>query len=158
MAQSQPRSYSSMADDAEKAAGNAAGKSGGAAVAAIESVTDKAKELASNAGEFVGQAKEKVQEWAHSATDKVKEAAAATGEFAMHAKDKVKEAATATGEFVVHAKDKVQEMATTAAHSAGEAIHTAGDELTRVVRRYPVQSLLVGAAIGYLLGRATSRS
>jgi ElaB/YqjD/DUF883 family membrane-anchored ribosome-binding protein len=125
-----------MADDVEKAAENTAGK----AVGAIETVTEKAKELASNAGEFVGHAKEKVQEWASTA------------------KDKAKDAAHAAGDYVMHAKDKVQELASNAAQGAGEAIQTAGDELTRVVRRYPMQSLLAGLALGYLLGRATSRS
>lgn len=106
---------------------------GEAAAGAIETAVDKA-------GEFVGHAKEKVQEWAHTASDKVKEAA------------------TATGEMAVHAKDKAQEMATTAIHGAGDALHTAKDELTQAIRRYPIQSVLVSLALGYLVVKATSRS
>lgn len=106
---------------------------------AIDTVADKAKEFAGNAGEFVGHARDKVQEWAHNASDKIKEAASATGEMA------------------VHAKDKAQELASTAVHNAGEAVQNAGHEITNVIRKYPVQSVLIGAALGYLLVKATSK-
>ena len=34
-----------------------------------------------------------------------------------------------------------------------DALETTGKELTRIVRTYPVQSLLIGLAAGYLIGR-----
>jgi len=147
MAYSQSRPYSeenqgSQQQDKEKQQGQQ-GKSGegsGRLAGAIDTVTEKAKELASNAGEMVGHAKEKVQEWAHTA------------------KDKVKEAASHAGEYVGQAKEKVQQFASNAAHGAGEALHSFNDEVTSCVRKYPVQSLLVGMAVGFLIGRATSRS
>jgi ElaB/YqjD/DUF883 family membrane-anchored ribosome-binding protein len=105
---------------------------------AMHNVADKAKEIAGNAGEFVGQAKEKVQEWAHTA------------------KDKIKDAACATGDMAVHAKEKAQEFASTAVHNAGEALQTAGQEVTFLIRKYPIQSVLIGAAVGFLLVKATS--
>ncbi|GEM_PF-5154966 len=103
------------------------------AAGAIETAMDKA-------GDMAVHVKDKAQEWAHTASDKVKEVASATGDMA------------------VHAKDKAQEMATTAIHGAGDALQTAKDELTQAIRRYPMQSVLISLALGFLVVKATSRS
>ncbi len=112
--------------------------SGGIA-GAIDSAADKAKTLVSNAGEFVDHAKEKVQAWAHNA------------------KDRVMDAAGATGDMATHVKERAQEMATTAGHNASDAIQSVGNDLTQAIRKYPMQSVLIGAALGYLLVKATSK-
>jgi hypothetical protein len=105
----------------------------------VESVTEKAKDVAAAVGDAAGQAKEKVQDWAVTATEKTKDAAAAAGHLA------------------VQAKDKAQEWTATATDKAGDAIRGAGKELTALVRRYPSQAFLVGVAIGFLVERATTR-
>lgn len=156
MSQASTRDYSSMSDDEKQRqrkagqpgqgvvsqsgqgqAGHAGqGGQGGqgqsserhGATGMIENATDKAKEIAHNVGEYAGQAKEKVSEWASTAGGKIKDVASHAGEYAMQARD-----------------------------TAGEAIQTVGTELTSVVRRYPLQSLMAGAAVGYLLGCALSR-
>lgn len=138
MSESFPRDYASKTDNSkpqEKGGGTA-----GTATAVVDAATDKAKELAAKTGQFVDNAKDKVQEWAQTATDKVKEAASATADMA------------------VQVKDKAQEKASAVVHGAGEAIHSGGEQLHRTIRQYPMQSLLCALALGYLLGRATSRS
>lgn len=115
------------------------GHGNGGVAGAIDTVADKAKEFASNASEFVGHTRDKVKEWAHTA------------------KDNVTDAASATGAMAINARDKAQEIATNAIHNAGDAMHTASEEITRAIRKYPVQSVLLGAALGYLLVKATTK-
>ena len=138
MTQTPTRDYGSKTDNTkpqEKEGGLA-----GSAAAVIDTVTDKAKELGAKTSQLVDNAKDKVQDWAHTATDKVKEAASATADMA------------------VQVKDKAQETASAVVHGAGEAIHSGGEQLHRTIRQYPLQSLLCAVVLGYLLGRATSRS
>jgi hypothetical protein len=54
----------------------------------------------------------------------------------------------------VHAKDKAQEVVSAAAENAEDV----GKELTTFIRRYPLQSLLVGFAAGFLTAQLVRRS
>ena len=74
------------------------------------------------------------------------------------AKEKVSDAATAAGELAVQVKDKVREWGVTAGEETRDAALEAAREVTDLVRRYPIQSLVVGVAVGYLVARATTRS
>lgn len=112
----------------DKRSGSSSSPLANSAAGAIDSIAEKAKAFTSNADEFV-----------HSAKDRMKETASATGEMAMHF------------------KDKAQEIATNVAQGANDAMHTSVDALNRTIRRYPIQSVLVGVAVGYLLVRITSR-
>ena len=67
-------------------------------------------------------------------------------DMAGQAKDKVQEMASNVASQV---KDKTQEYASVAAEKAEDL----GKEMTLLIRRYPVQALLVGFGIGMLLGR-----
>lgn len=63
-------------------------------------------------------------------------------------------------------KDKASEVADTVAEKVGRARETTasylqehdfnqiGQDVTNVYRRYPVQTLIAAAAVGYLIGRA----
>jgi len=106
----------------------------------VESVTEKAKDVAAAVGDAASQAKDKAQVWAGRAAEKTKDAA------------------TAAAHLAVQAKDKAQEWTATAADKAGDAAQDAVKEFSHLVRRYPLQALFVGVAVGFLVGRATSRS
>jgi hypothetical protein len=108
--------------------------------AVLDTAKDKVKEVASGAADLAVAAKDKAKD------------------LAVTAKDKVKDMAAATGELAVQAKEKVQDWTTTAADKTGETFQEVGQELTALVRRYPVQSLLVGFAVGFFLAQATARS
>ena len=58
---------------------------------------------------------------------------------------------------LAQAKDKVQEWGAVAADKAGEAAQDLGREMTNLVRRYPIQAMVAGLAVGLLLARVTSR-
>jgi ElaB/YqjD/DUF883 family membrane-anchored ribosome-binding protein len=106
----------------------------------IDSVKDRGREMAAGAERMAGAAKGMAKE----VTDA--------------AKEKVSEATSAAGELAVHVKDKVRDMTVSGAEPARDAVQDAGKEVTNLIRRYPIQSLLVGVAAGFLLARATMRS
>jgi methyl-accepting chemotaxis protein len=106
----------------------------------MDTVKDKAKEVVAGAADVASAAKEK------------------TKELVSTTRERVKEVSTATSELATHAKDKVQEWTVSAASTAGDTVQDLGKELTALVRRYPIPSLLVGVAVGFLLARATTRS
>ena len=98
----------------------------------------------------------------HQATDlagavgeKAHGVAAAIAECAGHAKESVRQVASHTAESVAHAKDKVVNWAADAAHHPGEYLKAGGNELTSLIRRYPIPAILVGVGIGFLLARVT---
>jgi ElaB/YqjD/DUF883 family membrane-anchored ribosome-binding protein len=107
---------------------------------AIDAVKNRAREAAAGAERIVDMAKEKA--------NVVKDAA----------KERLSDAATSAGELAVQVKDKVQHWGAVATEETRDAALEAAREVTNLVRRYPIQSLIVGAAVGYLIARATTRS
>jgi len=90
-------------------------------------------------------------------SDKAKEAVEMINLASDKAKERVKELAADTGGMAVHAKDRMQDLGIAATEKASAAVQGAGHEITALIRRYPVQSLLVGLAAGFLLARTTTR-
>lgn len=84
----------------------------------------------------------------------VQDAAAGASEFAGKATDTAKEWASSIGDAAVYAKDKAQEGVSVAAEKAGDV----GEEVTTLIRRYPIQSLLAGFAAGFLTAQLVRRS
>ena len=109
-------------------------------------------------------------------TAQTSDAASTKGqEFTSAVADKAREATHRLGEQMEALGKSVREQAPpegtlgTAAASVAETLEGAGTyfqekdldhmvkDLTDLVRRYPVQSLLVGIGLGYLLARSTDR-
>ena len=84
--------------------------------------------------------------------DKVQAAAAGASDLASAAKDTAGEWASAVGDAVVHVKDKVRDVAS----AAGEKASEMGQDLTALIRRYPVQSLLASLGAGFLVRARTA--
>jgi ElaB/YqjD/DUF883 family membrane-anchored ribosome-binding protein len=92
----------------------------------VDRVAEQAKGLADRATGVAGQVK-------HMATD----------------------AAESVGEYAHVAKDRVQHLAEEAYDKAGDKLGTLGKDVTTLVRNHPIQALLVGFAVGMLLGRVS---
>jgi ElaB/YqjD/DUF883 family membrane-anchored ribosome-binding protein len=90
--------------------------------------------------------------------DTVKEslqgAATCASELASKATETAKDWAGSVGNAAVQAKDSTQEALSAAADKAGDA----GKEVIALIRRYPLQSALVGIAAGYLAGKLVRRN
>jgi len=101
-----------------------------------------------------------VTDQAAGAADRMSNGPGQSGGFADQVKDSAQSAMHAAGEFAHHARerigeygDKVQHWAEDAADAAGHYAKDFGQEVTTLIRRYPVQALLVGFGVGLLLGR-----
>jgi ElaB/YqjD/DUF883 family membrane-anchored ribosome-binding protein len=78
--------------------------------------------------------------------DKISDVATGAADMARTAKDKA-------GEFAHNAKDKVSEWAGDASDKAGDL----AQEATQLIRRYPMQSIAAGMALGFLIAFAMTR-
>lgn len=108
--------------------------------AKTEGVTEKVKEtvhdIAAEASEFYDKAKETTQEWAAAAKHATQQWASSAGDAAGEAGQQVQAA-------LLTAMEKAEGVC---------------DEATKLIRRYPVQSLLLGFGVGFLMAQATRRS
>jgi hypothetical protein len=125
----------------------------------IESAADKANEWTQEAGNLTRIAGKKLEESkpggvVEAVKESVHDMAAGASDLAGKATETAKEWASSVGDAAVHAKDKAQEVVSAAAEKAEDV----GKELTTLIRRYPVQSLLVGFAIGLLTAQLVRRS
>jgi hypothetical protein len=72
---------------------------------------------------------------------------------ASGAKETVEEWGSAAAEAAGQARQKAQDLARSAAHTA----ENFGEELTALIRRYPMQSLMLGLGTGFLLAQMRRR-
>jgi gas vesicle protein len=116
------------------------------------SVMDRAKELA-------GSVSGEVNEMGRSLADKQRQATSAVGGGLKNVAGKIRESAPHSG-VLGSASSTIADSL----ESSGEYIQERGfsgmaNDVTDIVRNYPIPALLVGMGIGFLIGKAvTSRS
>lgn len=144
-------------DSAAERAKQATDKAGELAQNAVDKVKQAADDLRSkDPSEIVGDARAKAAEVGDTAAQKVDSAMTATGQQFTSLAQTVREKAP---------EGKAGEVATKAADAlerSGEYLQTADlqmvrSDLERVIREHPIEALLVGVGIGYLVARATRR-
>jgi ElaB/YqjD/DUF883 family membrane-anchored ribosome-binding protein len=96
-----------------------------------------------------------VADQAKSATDQAKSATDRGASVVGQVKHKAEEAVEAVGEYAHDAKDKVQHFAEEAYDTAGDKLGTLSKDVTELVKKYPIQALLIGFGAGMLMGRAS---
>ena len=94
-----------------------------------------------SASTTANQVRDKGQDYLSRAKDSIQDAASTAAQYAGQATDKVKE-------YASEATDKVKEYASV----ASDKVAAAGTEMTELVKRYPVSSVLAGFGIGFLIG------
>jgi ElaB/YqjD/DUF883 family membrane-anchored ribosome-binding protein len=101
---------------------------------------------------------ENAADTAKGAADRVKEnaqhVADKAGEYASQARDKVAEWASGAGDAAKQAGEKVQRWAGDAYDATSDAMGDFGKEISSMIRKHPLPSVLIGFGIGLLLGRA----
>jgi phage-related tail protein len=102
----------------------------------------------------IGTAGHQASDTARNLGEKAHGVAEKIAECADQAKESMQKLASQTADTVVHAKEKVVNWATDAAQHPGEYLKAGGDELTDLIRRYPIPALLVGVGVGFMLARA----
>jgi uncharacterized protein YjbJ (UPF0337 family) len=121
------------------------------------SMKETATDISHKAGEAYNDVKAKTQEYGSAAAEKVGEASTAMGAKMSSMADSLRGSAPNQG------------MMSSAAHSVADGLEAAGSylqensfdnmakDVTNLIRRYPVQSLLMGIGIGYLFSRRAGR-
>ena len=159
----------SLASDAKDKAGDIASTVKDKAGDIVDTVKNKAAELKDQASgmstsDVVDTVKEKAsdlgdraQEAGAQAAAKADDAMTATGDQMQTLAQTIREKAPAEGRV-----GEVAQQAATALERSGTYLQQSDlndvrGDLEQLVRRYPVQSLLVGLGVGYLLARATRR-
>jgi len=144
-------------DTAAESAKQAGEKAANIAQSAVDKVKQTADDLRSkDASEIVDDARAKAAEVGDAAASKVDSAMTATGTQMSTLAQTVRENAP---------EGKAGQVASKAADAldrGGEYLQTADlhmvrGDLERVIREHPIESLLVGIGIGYLVARATRR-
>ena len=123
---------------------------------AIDTGADKAKNLTDQAAGAAKNAADRLPNNGPGGTGGENQSAG----FMDTVKDNAQAAMSAVGDYAGQARDfagtaadKVQHWAEDAYDVAGKYAGDFGQEMTTLIRRYPVQALLVGFGIGLLLGR-----
>jgi hypothetical protein len=86
-------------------------------------------------------------------TEKARDLARGASEIASEAKETVHEWGSAAADAAGHAQQKAHECATSAAHKA----ESLGEDVTALIRRYPMQALFLGLGLGFVLGQMQRR-
>jgi len=145
----------------------------------LDAATERAKQAGEKASDIAQSAVDKVKQTATDLSSKapseiVDDARAKAAEVGDAAANKVDSAMTATGEQMSTLAQTVREKAPEGkagevASKAADALDRGGEylqnadlqmvrgDLERVIREHPIESLLVGVGIGYLVARATRR-
>ncbi|HEX9372653.1 MAG TPA: hypothetical protein VF897_16700 [Roseiflexaceae bacterium] len=138
--------------------------------------THEAVDRASNkAHEAVDTAADKAQQVAATVQDKAQQVADKAQNLGQQAVDKADAATTTVGEKMTDVAQTIREKAPSsgpvanAADTAADTLQRAGTylqqqdlddmraDLENIIRQYPIQSLLVGFGVGYLLARSVRR-
>jgi hypothetical protein len=111
---------------------------------ATDTAANKAKQATDQASGIVG-----------TITDTAQNVASNVANIAGQAKTSVQHLAGDTAERVAHAKDAVVDWTSDAAHETGVYVKAGADQLTGLIRRYPITAVCVGISLGFLLAKAT---
>ena len=124
---------------------------------AVDTVTDKAQQVASDVKDRAQQAASKAQDIGQQAVDRADDATTTVGEKMTDAAQAIRERAPATGTV-----GNVADTAATTLERAGTYLQQQDladmrSDLENIIRRHPIESLLVGLGAGYLLARSMRR-
>lgn len=106
----------------------------------IKEAKDKVEEVGQTISQTAGEAYQKAGEFASSAADRTKEALHRAGDYASSASGRAKEAVSSMGEYL-----------------RPEDIRGMADEVTTMIKRYPLPAIAVSFGIGMLLASMTRR-
>lgn len=129
-------------------------------------VGEKAEELTAAAGQKASSVAEKAKEMARDASNKAGDLAKNVGHKADEAVSSVggqmktlagtiREKAPHEGVLGSTASAVANTLDSSGAYLQEHDLRAMGDDMTNLIRRYPIQSLLVGIGLGFLIAKAT---
>lgn len=112
-----------------------------------ESLEKTGQQMARKGEDLVNRASERARETAESVGERISEASETI-------QGKLRETGKDVGEVVSAVSDKVRSSAQYLEESSMQEVL---DDVTVLIKRYPIQAVLIGAGIGFLLARGRSR-
>lgn len=123
-----------------------------------EQMGRKVESMAQRAGEQARQAAEDIGEKAQRGGEKARQVAERVGDEISGASDRIQEKLRETGKGVGEAVNTVSEkVRASAQYLEDSSVEDVVDDVTVLVKRYPIHAVLLGVGIGFLLGRGRSR-
>jgi uncharacterized protein YjbJ (UPF0337 family) len=120
---------------------------------AEQEVERRFKEFGDKTGEAVASITAKAQEFGATAGNKANEAAAVVGEKIGSLANVIREKAPHDGAVATAATTVVDGLESASAYLREKKFNHLAKDVAALVRTYPLQSLLVGVGLGYLLAR-----
>jgi ElaB/YqjD/DUF883 family membrane-anchored ribosome-binding protein len=120
----------------------------------VQRVQETASEATSKAQDWAGNVADKAQETASAVVDKTNDGIAAVGHQMYALGGTVRGSAPRNGPIGSAASKVADELQAGGNYLEGHNLNDIGKDLTEVVRRHPIPSVLVGFGIGCLLGMA----
>jgi len=122
-----------------------------------EGVKKAAEDAASRLFETVDRTKDQAQELGSSVSAKAQHATTAAGQTLQSLAGTIRDRAPQEGSVGTAAATAAEKLERAGTYLRERGIDGAVDDLTILIRRYPVQSLIIGVGIGYLLARLGRR-
>jgi uncharacterized protein YjbJ (UPF0337 family) len=113
--------------------------------------------VAQSAANAYGDAKAKAQEFGSAAAERVGGASKAVGETMSSWAGTIRESAPQEGSIGSAAKTVANQLENAGSYLQDNTFENMARDVTTLIRRYPIQSLLVGLGIGYLFSRRSER-
>ncbi len=132
-------------------------RAAGTAQNAVDTVSDKAQQVASTVKDTAQDLKDKAQDLGQQAAERADATTTTVGEKMSDVAQTIRERAPSTGTL-----GNVADTAATTLDRAGtylqqQDLSDMRADLEDIIRRHPIESLLVGLGVGYLLARSMRR-
>lgn len=125
---------------------------------AVQKVQDVASDVSHKAQDWAANVANKAQETASAAVDKTNDGIAAVGHQMSALGGTVRKAAPQNGVIGSAATTVADKLQAGGGYLEGHGVQEMGKDLTSMVRHYPIQSVLVGFGLGFLVGMTLKRS
>lgn len=122
-----------------------------------QEVKNAANDISQSAANVYGDAKAKAQELGSAAAERASGATKTVGEKMSSLAGTLRENAPHEGTFGSAAQSVANQLDNAGSYLQDQTFDNMARDVTGLIRRYPIQSLLIGLGIGYLFSRRSER-
>jgi len=123
----------------------------------VENVTDKAQQVASDVKDRAQQVADKAQQVGSQVADKADAATTTVGEKMTDVAQTIREKAPVSGPVADVADTAADTLQRAGTYLQQQDLADMRADLEGIIRRHPIETLLIGLGVGYLLARSTRR-
>lgn len=123
----------------------------------VDTVTDKAQQVASDVKDKAQQVAGKAQDIGQQAVDRADDATTTVGEKMTDVAQTIRDKAPVSGPVANAADTAANTLERAGSYLQEQDLADMRSDLEGIIRRHPIESLLVGLGVGYLLARSTRR-